>query len=388
MALTKSQIKAAAAADGRKTWLKDGKVPGLGVLVLPSGVKTWYLRYYLPDGKEQQHRIGRADSIAPEVAREEAHKVLAAAAQGGQPTSARQELRRSPTITVLAQRVEDKHYWKLKPGTRANYELIWRLHLLPKFGAVKVAQLRTGDVYDWFTELSKATPIKANRCLEVLSKAMALAEVWGLRPQGSNPCDGVAANTERKRRRYLSRDELGRLLAALDTFAAAGVRWRFAQLVRLLLLTGCRINELMAAPWSWYDDSTARLTLPPGAHKTGGNGHERIIHLPPAAVQILQELRHRSNSPWIIAGNGDGHLVGYWRMWCDLIKAAGINNLRPHDARHSWASWAITKAGLTLPQVGGLLGHASPQTTARYAHLLDEAAAAMAAQVAAAISPA
>lgn len=224
--------------------------------------------------------------------------------------------------------------------------------------------------------------------LAVLSKAMNLAELWDIRPKGTNPCKGIQGNGERKRKRYLSSDELERLMAALDQFAKAGVRWRFAQLIRLLLLTGCRVREIMCAQWSWIDEQATVLTIPADNHKTGSSGDDRKVHLPPAAVSILRELRHRSNTDWVIAGNlSDGHLVGYWYMWSELLKSAQINNLRVHDLRHSWASYAITQAGLTLPQVGGLLGHASPQTTARYAHLVDEAAAAMAAQVAAAISP-
>jgi integrase len=228
--------------------------------------------------------------------------------------------------------------------------------------------------------------VRANRCLEVLSKAMALAELWELRPQGTNPCHGIASNGERKRKRYLSRDELQRLLAALDTFADAGVRWRFAQLVRLLLLTGCRINELMAAEWSWLDEQAARLTLPPEAHKTGGDGSERVIHLPPAASLILRELRRETNSRWIIAGDGDGHLVGYWRMWSQLLEHAGIENLRIHDLRRSYASIGLS-AGLSLDQIGELLGHNSPQTTARYAFLVEDAAKAAAALIGDCILP-
>jgi integrase len=211
---------------------------------------------------------------------------------------------------------------------------------------------------------------------------MNLAELWELRPQGSNPCARIQANTERKRRRYLSREELKRLLAALDAFAEAGVRWRFAQLIRLLLLTGCRVREVMHARWDWLDEDAAVLIVPADQHKTGGDGNDRRIHLPPAAMFTLRQLRLRSNSEWIIAGDSDGHLVGYWHLWQELLAKARITNLRVHDLRHSFASLGVT-AGLSLPQIGGLLGHASPQTTQRYAHLIDEAAAAAAAKVAA-----
>lgn len=195
------------------------------------------------------------------------------------------------------------------------------------------------------------------------------------------PARRLSANCERKRKRYLSRDELQRLLTALKAFAEAGVRWRFAQLVRLLLLTGCRVREVMCARWEWLDEAAATLTVPSEHHKTGGSGDDRVVHIPPAALRVMRELRQRSNSEWIIAGDGDGHLIGYWRLWDELLAAAKVQNLRVHDLRHNYASLAVS-AGLSLPQIGGLLGHASPQTTQRYAHLIDEVAAAAAAKVA------
>jgi integrase len=365
-----------------KQWIADRKVPGLGLMVLPSGVRTWYLRYREPSGKQQHHRIGRADSVNVTTAREQAHKILAAVATGQAPTSARQERRRAPTVAQLLERIKREHWRKLRPGSVVNNELIWRRHLLPEFGALKVSELQQRQVADWFHRASLERPVRANRCLEVLSKAMNLAELWELRPAGSNPCVRLNANSERKRRRYLTREELKRLLAALDTFAEAGVRWRFAQLIRLLLVTGCRVREVMCARWDWLDLDAAVLLVPAEAHKTGQDGNDRKVHLPPAAIQILRELRQRSNSAWVIAGDDDSHLVGYWRMWDDLLAAAEIHNLRVHDLRHNFASLGVS-AGLSLPQIGGLLGHASPQTTQRYAHLIDEAAAAAAAKVAA-----
>jgi hypothetical protein len=367
-----------------KQWVADRKVPGLGMMVLPSGVRTWYLRYREPTGKQQTHKIGRADSVNVTTAREEAHKILAAVAKGDAPTSARQQLRRSPTVLQLLERIRREHWRKLRPGSVVNNELIWRRHLLPEFGAMKVHEIEQRHVADWFHRATLKRPVRANRCLEVLSKAMNLAELWQLRPAASNPCLRVQANTERKRRRYLTREELQRLLAALDGFADAGIRWRFAQLVRLLLLTGCRLSEIKNARWSWLEGAV--LVVPPESHKTGASGHSRLIHLTKPALQVLQQLRAQSNSDWIIQGDGDHPLVGYRRLWVELLAAAEISELRIHDLRHSYASMAVS-AGLSLPQIGGLLGHASPQTTARYAHLMDESAAAMAAKVAAAISP-
>jgi integrase len=368
----------------KREWQPDRKISGLGLMVLESGVRTYYVRYREPSGKQQTHKIGRAEVVGLTMAREEAIKILAAVAKGEAPGTDKQLLRHGKTVRELSEMVSEKHYaTRVRESTRVGYEVLWRRHILPRLGAEKVATLQTIQVIDMLEELPR---IQANRALAVLRKAMNLAELWGIRAKGTNPCRGIQANGERKIKRYLSREELQRILAALDAFAEAGVRWRFAQLIRLLLLTGCRVSEIMHARWEWLDQDATVLKLPADAHKTGGHGDERKVHLPPAASLILRELRRRSNSEWIIAGDGDGHLIGYWYMWEDLLERAKIKDLRVHDLRHSYASYAITQANLTLPQVGALLGHASPQTTARYAHLMDEAAAAMAAKVAALIA--
>lgn len=367
----------------KRDWQADRKVPGLGLLILPSGVRTYYVRYREPSGKQQTHKIGRAEVVSLTMAREEAIKILAAVAKGEAPGTEKQLLRHSKTVMELAAMVTERHYARhVRPNTRIGYEVLWRRHILPAIGAEKVATLQTLQVLDMLEGLPRG---QHNRALAVLRKAMNLAELWGLRPKSSNPCTGIQGLGERRIERYLTDDELSRLLAALDGFGITAIRWRFAQLVRLLLLTGCRVREIMHARWEWLDADLTVLTIPPEAHKTGGTSRKRRIHLAPEATAILLELRRRSNGAWVIAGDDDGPLIAYWRMWEQLLEAAQITNLRVHDLRHSYASFAISKAHLTLPEVGGLLGHASPQTTGRYTHLIDKAAAVMAAKVAAQI---
>jgi len=362
----------------KREWIADAKVPGLGILKLPSGVETWYLRFREPGGKQQHHKIGRLPIVSRTLAREEAHKLLAAVAKGEAPTSARKELRRGPTVADLYELVKAKHHPKLRASTVKGYECTWELHIVPALGTTKVQQVTRSQVVDLIDKIGST---QANRTLAIIRKAMNLAILWGMR--ADNPCAKVPGNGERKRRRYLTREELQQLLAALEGFAPAGVRWRFAQLVRLLLLTGCRVSEIKDARWSWLQGAV--LVVPPECHKTGADGHPRQVHLTPPALEVLQQLRARSNSEWIIQGDGDHALVGYQKLWQELRTTAKLNDLLVHDLRHSYASVAVS-AGLTLPQIGGLLGHASPLTTARYAHLMDEAAAAMAAQVAAAMA--
>lgn len=362
----------------KKEWIQDNRVPGLGILKLPSGVETWYLRYREPGGKQQHHRIGRTNVVSRTLAREEAHKLLAAVAKGEAPTSQRQELRHGPTVADLQKLLDEKHYPRLRAKTRAGYKSIWDCHITPQLGTTKVKLVTSGQVMKL---LERVGSTQANRTLAVLRKAFNLAILWNLRTD--NPCEKVPGNGENRRERYLSDEELKRLIAALDTFPTTPLQWRFAQLVKLLLLTGCRLNEICAGRWEWLNEKAAVLVIPREGHKTGKKtGKDRVVHLPPAAICILRELRLKTNSNWIIAGRADGHLIGFQKMWRALLKKAKIKNLTAHDLRHHWASVAITKGNMTLEQVGGMLGHLSPLTTDRYAHLIDDDAKGMAQRVA------
>lgn len=383
MSLTKPTI-ANARPSAKKYWMKDGKVPGLGVLVLPSGVKTWYLRYDLPSGKERQHKIGRADVIAPEVAREQAHVILGAAAKGEDPTTARQQLRNSPTMRDFQELLERRHYPTLAKGTRTNYEVIWRLHVLPFMGALRVPEVTPAHIADLLAHkrATGSSEFNITKVRMMLSAAFNQAELWGLRPQHTNPCRLVKVKQDKARRRYLRPAEIVRLGQALDQWANTPQRWLFACLVRLLLFTGARLREIMECRWEWVELEAGVIAIPPEHHKTGGRtGEHRTIHLPPEAIDILIQLRRFSSSSWLIPGQDPSKpFNGYRRLWLQVIDAAQIKNLRVHDLRHSFASYAISYGGLNLPAVGQLLGHTSAATTNRYAHLITEAAAAHAAK--------
>lgn len=365
----------------KKQWLADKQIAGLGILALPSGVKTWYLRYREPSGKQQTQKLGSAGIITVRVAREEAHKILAAVARGEAPGTTRKLLGKGPTVADLYQRVAETHYPKLRPASVIGYNVLWRKHMLPAIGSEKVATLGSAQVMRMIEKLPR---IQANRSLAVLRKALNLAELWEMRPRGSNPCRGVPSNAERKRERYLTEDELARLLDACEEFAVTPLRWRFTQLIKLLLFTGARRDEIRAARWDWVDERTGQLVIPADHHKTGSDGHRRTIYLSPPAMRVLRDLRKQARNGWIIAGQDDGPLVGVGKMWAQLLEIAGIKNLRVHDLRHSYASFA-NDAGLSLPQIGGLLGHKSPITTARYLHLRNKTAAQIAAKVSAQI---
>lgn len=379
MKLTKTLVEGAAPRAQRYR-LCDSLVPGLTLLVLPSGVRTWYLRHRV-DGRQRELKLGSPAELSPDQARALAREALARVREGGDPVEERRQRREAPTIEVLADRHLQAHASRKRSGR--NDEILWRLHLLPAFGRMKVTALTRERVREWHAAHPK--PATANRALEVLGVAMGLAEEWGWRPAGTNPARGVKAHPERARRRYLTADELTRLREALLRWEEAGplaIRWRFAQLVRLLLLTGARLREVMCAEWSWIDWQRSVLLVPAERGKTGA----AEVQLSQRVVTILRELQEAEEAMGggcraVIAGaDRTGPLVGYRRMWQALCREAGIEGLRIHDLRHSFASYALS-AGHTLGVVGQLLGHRSTQTTSRYAHLITETAQAAVARV-------
>jgi integrase len=379
MKLTKTLVEGAAPRAQRYR-LNDSLVPGLTLLVLPTGQRTWYLRHRV-DGRQRELKLGSPAELSPDQARALARDALARVREGGDPVEERRLRREAPTIEALAARHLQAHASRKRSGR--NDEILWRRHLLPAFGRMKVTALTRERVREWHA----AHPMMAtaNRALEVLGVAMGLAEDWGWRSPATNPVRGVKAHPERQRRRYLSQDELTRLRATLDRWEAAGplaLRWRFAQLVRLLLLTGARLREVMCAEWSWIDWQRSVLLVPAERGKTGA----AEVQLSQRAVAILRELQEAEATMGgecraVIAGaDRTGPLVGYRKLWLALCREAGIEELRIHDLRHSFASYALS-GGQTLGVVGQLLGHRSTQTTSRYAHLITETAQAAVARV-------
>lgn len=209
----------------------------------------------------------------------------------------------------------------------------------------------------------RTTPYQANRVVAVLSKMFALGEVWGWRLDGSNPCRGIEKYKEAKRERMLSADELSRLGDALAAWPGTPY---VPAAVRLLVLTGARLNEVLAMRREWVDFERAEVRLPDS--KTGA----KTIHLPAAAVTVLATLPQVEGNPFVIVGERAGqHLVNLQKPWRSIRAKAGLTGLRLHDLRHAFASVAAS-SGLGLLIIGKLLGHSQPATTHRYAHLASD----------------
>ena len=208
----------------------------------------------------------------------------------------------------------------------------------------------------------QATPYQANRTLAVLSKMFNLAELWGMRPDGSNPCRHVKRYKERKRERFLSDTEYARLGSALRDAEVSETPSSVAA-IRLLMLTGCRLSEILTLRWDCVDLDVGRLNLRDS--KSGA----KIVHLGEPAIEVLRGVHRVDGNPWVIAGRRrGGHLTDLQTPWRRIRARAGLDDVRIHDLRHSFASGGLL-VGEGLPMIGKLLGHTQVQTTARYAHL-------------------
>jgi integrase len=384
--ITKRSVDALkAAADGAETVLWDSELKGFGCRVQRGGAKAYVLHYRAGGGRGAPLRkltIGRHGSPwTPETARKEAKTLLGMIEEGADPAADKMARREAPTIAELAERFLAEHAEaKRKGSTAAEYRRLLDKIILPALGKRKVADVTRADITK-LHHANRAAPYQANRVLAVLSKMFNLAERWGLRPDGSNPCRHVEKFAERKRERMLSPAELAQLGEALASYD--GSPYAVAA-VKLLVFTGARLGEVLRLKWEWIDFERGEARLPDS--KTGA----KTLHLPPPARAVLAELPRLDGNPHVIAGAKEGAaLVNLEKPWRAIRKAAGLDDVRLHDLRHAFASVAAS-SGMGLPIIGKMLGHTQAATTARYAHLASDpvkaAAAAVANKIAAAMA--
>ena len=265
-----------------------------------------------------------------------------------------------PKFEDIAEPVLLRHARLWKPSTLAVCRSYLRNQIMPFFGKLPVAEITHADVRRWFAGLA-ATPAAANRSLPVLSVILRGAEALGHRTDARNPCVGIKRHRLRGRSRFLTSREMHRLGDALDAYeprAAAAVA-----VVRLLLLTGARQGEVRGLQWRDYREGN--LYLPDG--KTG----PRTVWLSTAARSVLDSLQHAGR--WVFpkpCGSGPMSTETLYRHWRILRHDADLADVRLHDLRHSYASFAL-RQGETVLTIGRLLGHRDPNTTLRYLHFAD-----------------
>ena len=361
--------------DGADRFYWDSDLPGFGVRVRGSGRK-YYVVQFRADGRVRRMTLGRHGAIPTETARRRAMAAIVGAKGGVDPAAARDTGRKAITMKQLGKRfLEDYVPDHCKPSTAYEYGRSVNFFINPRIGSRKVKDIQRSDIAELHLAL-RQTPYQANRTLGVLSKLFNLAEMWGLRPDGSNPCLHVKRYKEEKRERFLSAEEIARLGRVLDETLRDGSETRSAVVaIRLLMLTGCRLSEIQKLRWKHVDLKAGELRLPDS--KTGG----RAVPLAPSAVRLLESLPRDAENPWVIAGKKpESHLTDLQHPWRRIRARAELDDVRIHDLRHSFASRALA-LGEGLPMIGKLLGHTQVQTTARYAHLARDTVKASAARI-------
>ncbi|MBL4601253.1 MAG: tyrosine-type recombinase/integrase [Emcibacteraceae bacterium] len=406
--LTKKAVDASKPQASRYT-INDIELKGFQCRVSPSGSKIYYLYYRTQDGRERRPKIGVHGVIATEKARGIAKQWMGLVAEGKDPSQVRQEKRGGSTIKEFAAHylsvyAETHKKQSSTDGDRRNINK----HIIPAIGTLKISEISRRDIIKLHQSM-RMVPYAANRVLALLSKMFNLAELWEIRKQGSNPCAHVSKYKESKRERYLSLDELSYISVALveaennKTESATAIA-----AIRLLIFTGCRRDEILKLGWIDVDMENACLNLPDS--KTG----KKKIYLTAPAMAILSELPKLDGNPWVVTGTKSGHhLVNLFKVWkrikaaatikiwkdqehlsvifkgtpeyqncsveeiveecqkLDISPIGGVLDVRLHDLRHTFASFAVG-TGLSLHMTGKLLGHTQVQTTARYAHLAED----------------
>ena len=335
--------------------VRDRDLKGFGVRVLPSGAKRYFI-HSQHNGCRVWKIVGRAGSIGLDAARERARLMLASIRKANEAAAA-------PPDTVfetVADEVFRRYARNWKPSTLKVNQGYYRNHILPWFEGHLIADIAATDVRRWFASLHE-TPAAADRSAPILSVIMRQAEVYGYRPEGTNPCAGIRRYRRQGRERFLSTEEMCRLGEVLTRHE--GDHPQAVAIIRLLLLTGCRKGEIVTLKWRFYRDG--KLFLPDG--KSG----PRTVWLSSASRAILDSVP--CEAAWVFPSpRTDGCLAAETvaRVWHRVRAEAGLCDVRLHDLRHTYASMALAQ-GETVLTIGRLLGHRNPATTLKYTHLSD-----------------
>lgn len=317
-------------------------------------------------GRVQWITIGRHGSPwTAETARKRANQLLLELANGSDPAERKRNARLSACFDDVQKRFMEEYGPKLKPRTRTEYQRLLDNVITPRFRTRKMVDVERSDISKLHAGMS-AVPARANFALSVLSRVFSWAEENGYELADGNPCRKIAKYRLGKRERYLTADEYQRLGAAITHYEGTGELGTYtAAALRVLLLTGARLNEILTLKWVYVRLDKECLFLPDS--KTG----EKVIRLGKAAMEVLGKIPRVEGNPYVMVGHLHGtHLVNLHKSWNLVRTKAGLGEVRIHDLRHSFASVAAD-SGASLPMIGGLLGHAEPQTTARYVHLVD-----------------
>ena len=355
---------------GKDAVFWDRDLAGFGVRVYSTGRKVYVVQSRGPGGPKRK-ALGRHGEISCEEARKSAAVLIDRIKRGEDPTP-KAEL----TVSGLSERFMRVHVVEhCKPLTVATHRSTIENHILPSLGDMALGEVEAGDVMALHHRL-RDTPKAADKAVDVLSRMYVLAEAWGLTPSGNNPCHAVRRYQKPPRERFLTPEEFRRLGRVLRDSETDGSVWPpTIAAFRLLMLTGCRKSEILELRWDDVDLTVGELRL------KDAKAVPRMVHLTAPALKVLDGVFRTPGGGRVFPGPRGGSQKQYFDLcWRRIRARAGLDDVRIHDLRHSYASRALA-LGEGLPTIGKLLGHAGISTTARYAHLMRDAEKTAAARV-------
>jgi len=342
----------------------DSKQRGFLIEVRASGRKTYYQRYCDERSRERQFKIGRADVLTAEKARRAGQSILAKALLGDNPQARRQELRSIPTLSEF---VSEKYLPFIKTYKRSwnTDETVLRIHVLPALGRMALDEITAEHIIALVARMREDgyAAGTSNRVIMIIRYLYNLAAKWKVPGVTANPTRGIEMGRESEKNRFLTREEAQQLVASI----AADENRTAANAILLLMFTGARRNEVTQAKWEHVLWNERKLFVP-----LSKSGKPRWIALSPSALSLLQSLRKNAQGEYIFPSGVTGRpCPSLWFPWRRIRARAGLEDVRLHDLRHSFASFLVNE-GVSLYVVQALLGHANARTTQRYAHLAND----------------
>ncbi|MGQ2922590.1 MAG: tyrosine-type recombinase/integrase [Hydrogenophaga sp.] len=380
--LSTQLVNSAVCPQGRsRIDIYDTAIPGFILEVRSSGGKTYHLRYRDQYGKQRQFKIGDAASISFTKARDMAQRIRSRVVGGDSPVDERRALRAVPTLSEFICdtymphiRVHRRNY-----ATTVSY---LKLHILPRMGHRRLDEITTRMICEAHDEMKvKSYALATCNTLPVLfSVFFNLALKMKVNGVTSNPARGIKLfQVNNNRERYLTAEEVQRLRGVLEECPYVQMR----VIVPLLLMLGCRKRELLEARWEHVDFERRVWHIP-----MSKSGRARNVPLSSSAIEVFRSLERWEGCPYAVPNPATLRPWGnLYHQWDAIRKRAGLDDVRIHDLRHSFAS-NLVNSGRSIYEVGKLLGHSQVKTTQRYAHLSDTVLMSAMEEAANAVAPA
>lgn len=367
--LTKSVVDAAQ-AQTCDVELRDTIVPGFLCKVTPTGRKVFMLQYRTNSGVRRKPALGQFGELTVEQARSLAQDWLAEVRRGGDPGHYKGEARKAPTVKELCGRfMEDHSKLHNKPSTQDGYQYQIDNFVIPAFGTKKVHEVTRHDITALMKRMEKS-PTQANRVLSLVRKMFNLAELWGYRPDGSNPCRHVPKYPEKGSTRLITDEQMVSLFAYLDKAEAEGLEHPIYLLaVRLQFEFAARMSEILLLQWDWLDLPNGRVVWPDS--KTG----DMSKPLSEEARCLLTNAPRYGKSPYVCpAINDHDKPLGphsYYQAWRRILDRAGVPKVGTHGIRHRSAT-DIANSGIPVKVGMALTAHKTVAMFMRYVHTEDD----------------